>query len=183
MPEHDLGAALLSHARAAIAARLGVPTEAPREHPALDAPGACFVTLTRHGALRGCIGQLEATRSLRRDVMENARAAAFRDPRFAPLTPAEWVGLVVEVSVLGEARYHACPRIENALALIEPGQDGVILSAGAKRATFLPQVWAQLPQAREFLAQLQQKAGLGRAWPEDMQVGLYRVDKYVEPAS
>lgn len=183
MSEPDLGLALLSHARAAIARRLELPVGAPLAHPALDAPGATFVTLTRHGVLRGCIGQLVATRSLLRDVEENAQAAAFHDPRFPPLTRAEWDGLAVEVSVLGEAHYHACPRIENALALIEPGRDGVILSAGGRRATFLPQVWAQLPQARDFLAQLQQKAGLGHAWPADMQIGLYRVDKYVEPAA
>lgn len=175
-----LGQALLSQARATIAARLGVPCAAPQEHAALDAPGATFVTLTRHGNLRGCMGQLAPSRSLRRDVTENALAAAFRDPRFAPLAVEEWGALRIEVSVLGPTQFHDCPSEEDASRLVTPGLDGVILASGCHRATFLPQVWEQLPALSEFLARLREKAGLRGAWPRDMQLGLYRVDKYRE---
>ncbi|MFT4171888.1 MAG: AmmeMemoRadiSam system protein A [Rhodocyclaceae bacterium] len=175
-----LGRALIGHARDAIAQALGLPRTMPPEYALLDGPGATFVTLTRHGVLRGCIGQLQASRTLRDDVRANAVAAALRDPRFAPLTRAEWPTIAVEVSVLGPIRYTPCPDEARALTLIEPGADGVVLSGNGRGATFLPQVWRQLPTAREFLAHLLRKAGLSQ-WPADMQVGLYRVHEFHEP--
>lgn len=178
-----LGPALLSHARAAIARRLGVPVAPPLAHPALDEPGASFVTLHREGMLRGCIGQLEATRSLGRDVEENAVAAAFRDPRFAPLSVAEWDGLDVEVSVLGPVRFQPCASEEAARRLVVPGEDGVIVASGGRRATFLPQVWAQLPTPEVFFARLLEKAGLRGGWPADLQLGIYRVVEYHDDAA
>lgn len=180
----QLGAALLSHARTAIAARLGIAAPPASEHARLDEAGASFVTLTRHGALRGCMGQLEASRSLREDVRANALAAAFRDPRFAPLTEEEWPALHVEVSLLGPVSFTACASEDDCLRLIQPGEDGVILASGCHHATFLPQVWEQLPEARDFIARLCEKAGLhAYRWPTDMQVGRYRVDKFKEAES
>lgn len=184
-PDAALGPLLIALARAAIAQRLQQPCPAlATDHPALHALGASFVTLTLKGQLRGCIGQLEATRSLQEDVRHNAIAAAFHDPRFAPLSPAEWSQIAVEVSVLGPTHYTPCATRADCLALIEPFEDGVIFASGARRATFLPQVWEQLPDAEQFIDHLLAKAGLPpQHWPADMRVGLYRVTAYHEPAS
>ncbi|SDO04097.1 AmmeMemoRadiSam system protein B [Pseudomonas jinjuensis] len=170
-----LGRALLGQARDAIDECLGLARfAAPAEHQLLDEPGACFVTLTLEGQLRGCIGRLVPERSLREDVRANARAAATEDPRFLPLSEAEWAETRLEVSLLSPIHYRACPDVDSALELIEPGVHGVVLEGGGQRSTFLPQVWQQLPDPREFLQQLLQKAGLSY-WPADMQLGLYRV--------
>ena len=126
----DLGAALLALARSAIGAELGVPERAVAAHAALAAPGATFVTLRRDGALRGCIGSLEAHRPLGADVRANAVAAAFRDPRFAPLAVHEFHATVVEVSLLSTSEVLACVDEQHALAQLRPGIDGVILEAG-----------------------------------------------------
>lgn len=177
--EPDLGAALLSRARNAIRAELGLPTEAEPPHPALSGPGATFVTLQdAQGALRGCIGSLQAWRTLDEDVRRNAEGAAFRDPRFRPLSRAEWqAGLQVEVSLLDAPQ--PLPRVRSeaeALALLKPGIDGLILEWHGHRATFLPQVWAQLPEPAAFLAALKRKAGLAADfWAEDVQLSRYGV--------
>jgi AmmeMemoRadiSam system protein A len=99
----DVGESLLALARNAINVRLGQPMTAVADHPALHENGATFVTLTQHGNLRGCIGSLEAWRPLSKDVQENALAAAFRDPRFRPLSADELPGTRVEVSLLTPA--------------------------------------------------------------------------------
>ena len=153
----------------------------------LDAPGASFVTLTSGrapgGALRGCIGSLEARRPLREDVEANAVAAALHDPRFAPLTARELDDTVVEVSVLSAPA--ALPVADEAelLARLRPGVDGVVLSACGRRATFLPQVWEQLPDPAEFLARLRRKAGLpADYWGRDVVVETYTVTAWQEAA-
>lgn len=177
-----LGATLLALARAAIEERLGLPARTvDTTAPQLNAPGASFVTLTRAGQLRGCIGSLEAHRRLIDDVRENARTAAFRDPRFAPVTAAEWPQLQVEVSLLTPARPLSFTDEADALRQLRPGIDGVILGAGSRRATFLPQVWEQLPSTAEFIAHLKQKAGLPADWwgPE-ARLAVYTVDKWKE---
>lgn len=177
----DLGPQLLALARAAIAAQLGLPAPATPDHPALHAPGASFVTLTHKGQLRGCIGHLAPVQNLGADIHENALAAAFHDPRFAPVKAAEWPEISVEVSVLGPATFSHCPTEEDCLRQIVPFKDGVILTSGSRRATFLPQVWEQLPDPQEFIAHLLQKAGLPVAlWPSDMQLGRYQVQKFKE---
>lgn len=181
-----LGAALVRLARAAIAARLGVPDESGKSNapddadlappPEVAAPGASFVTLTRHGALRGCIGTLEAHRPLADDVRHNACAAAFGDPRFPPLSAREWPDVAVEISVLTPAE--AFPVIDEADACrqLVPFRDGVILACDGRRATFLPQVWTQLPAPRDFLAQLKRKAGLpADFWAPHLRLSRYRV--------
>lgn len=175
------GPLLLAHARAAIAAQLGLPVPSAPDHPALHKPGASFVTLTRQGQLRGCIGHLAPVQTLGADVHENALAAAFRDPRFPPVKAAEWPEIAIEVSVLGPATFTHCPTEEDCLRQIVPFEDGVILISGSRRATFLPQVWEQLPDPQEFIAHLLQKAGLPVAlWPSDMQLGRYQVQKFKE---
>jgi MEMO1 family protein len=178
-----LGRALLSSARAEIAGALGLPAAPAIEHPRLQQPGASFVTLhDRSGDLRGCVGQLQAQRPLGEDVRHNALAAAFSDRRFAPLSPAEWPGLQIEVSVLGPLQ--PLPRaagFDDAAALLRPGIDGVVLAAGGRQATFLPQVWAQLPEPRDFLAALWRKAGLPPGvWDADVQLWRYQVSSFEE---
>lgn len=177
------GERLLALVRGAIRSHLGLPTSpADTSDAAFSAPGAAFVTLTRNGHLRGCIGSLAPTRSLREDVSRNALAAAFRDPRFPPVTADELSQIEVEVSVLGPVRRQPCPSRQACLELIT-AEDGVILSSGRHSATFLPQVWEQLPDANAFLDYLMTKAGLSpEYWPPDMEVGLYRVVKYREHA-
>jgi len=147
----------------------------------LDADGAVFVTLTRDGRLRGCIGSLEATRPLREDVVANALAAARHDPRFAPLAADELSCVTVEVSLLSAPEPLAVSSEAEALARVRPGIDGVVLEHGGRRATFLPQVWTQLPQPREFFAQLKRKAGLAEGfWAPEMKVSRYTVRKWSE---
>lgn len=126
----------------------------------LCGPGACFVTLKTNGRLRGCIGSPTAWRSLVEDVRDNAYKAAFRDPRFHPLTPEEMEELELSVSVLTPPVAMAFRDEADLLAQLRPRIDGLIIEDGGNRALFLPAVWEQLPYPRQFLAHLKQKAGL-----------------------
>ena len=178
-PGGALGPALLARAHNAIAQALGQRCVAEPAHPALWQPGATFVTLQRDGRLRGCIGRLQAERVLDEDVRANARGAAFHDRRFAPLAAAEWAGLSVEVSLLTPLQPLPVRDEADALAQLRPGVDGVVLSYGERRATFLPQVWAQLPQPGAFLRELKRKAGLDAGfWHAQLRVERYRVRKF-----
>jgi AmmeMemoRadiSam system protein A len=149
---------------------------------AFAAPGAAFVTLTLDGRLRGCIGSLAARRPLGEDVAANARAAAFEDPRFPELTEAELKRADIEVSVLTEPRpmkpedpTRGLTREEVERRLL-PGFDGAVLTYGAHRGTFLPQVWNQLPQPYDFVSGLLRKAGLPPNWWDPaIEVETYRV--------
>jgi len=181
--EHDatLGAALISRARNAIADAFGLPTDAEPGHPALAAPGATFVTLRLWGELRGCVGTLSADRPLADDVRVHALAAAFRDSRFEPLMVEEFEELEVEVSLLEPAQPLHAGSEADAHAALRPGVDGVVLEWRGRRATFLPQVWEQLPQPPEFLAALKHKAGLpADFWAEDLRLSRYRVRKFAQ---
>ncbi len=185
MSTDALGKTLLSLARGAIAARFGgAATAAAGDEPGtteLSAPGATFVTLTQQGRLRGCIGSLEAWRPLAEDVRENACAAAFRDPRFAPLSAAELPATRVEVSLLSPPSPLPFSTEAEALAKLRPGIDGVILEYAGRRATFLPQVWEQLPEPQQFMAHLKQKAGLPADFRDpEMKLSIYRVEKWKE---
>ena len=177
----DRGQTLLAIARGAIAKQLGAPSPPFNETEWLDEPGATFVTLTCAGALRGCIGSLVAERPLRTDVASNARAAAFSDPRFAPLSAHEYRALEVEVSLLSSMQPFTMESETHALTQLRPGIDGVLLEYGRRRGTFLPQVWEQLPEPRAFLAQLKQKAGLpADFWSEEIRLSRYTVTKWRE---
>lgn len=160
--DRTLGAALLAIARSSIEEELGVRAAAAPMPPGgvLAQPGATFVTLHRDGKLRGCIGSLEPRRALADDVHANARAAAFSDPRFPPLTRDELAAIEIEVSLLEPSRPLACADEAELLSRLRPGVDGLVLEHPAGRATFLPQVWASLPQPRDFVAALKRKAGL-----------------------
>ncbi|MCX7166784.1 MAG: AmmeMemoRadiSam system protein A [Rhodocyclales bacterium] len=177
----DPGPALLVRARNAIAAQLQQPTQAEAAHPALALPGATFVTLTQNGQLRGCIGSLQAHRPLDQDVRANAVAAAFRDPRFPPLTLAELARTRVEVSLLTAPVPMSFSSEADAVSQLRPHVDGIILTAGQQRGTFLPQVWEQLPEPRMFMAHLKQKAGLPADWwSSEVQLQRYEVQKWKE---
>ncbi len=181
--QHDatLGAALISRARNAIADAFGLPTSDEPGHPALAAPGATFVTLRLWGELRGCVGTLAAERPLADDVRVHALAAAFRDTRFAPLMVEEFAELEVEVSLLEPALPLHAANEADAHAALRPGIDGVVLEWRGRRATFLPQVWEQLPRPPEFLAALKHKAGLpADFWAEDLRLSRYRVRKFAQ---
>lgn len=180
MADRALGRALLELARGAIAMRFG-GSEPAVQHPDLLLPGATFVTLMRNGELRGCIGTLVAVRPLRTDVMRNAVNAAFADPRFPPLDESELEDLEVEVSKLGEPTPIACADEQALLRELRPHVDGVVLSYGSSRATFLPQVWESLPDPRHFLRELKRKAGLpADFWHPSIEVSRYIVDKWAE---
>ncbi len=181
MFNEDQGRLLTTLARAAIAREFHGKEVLPAQPDWLRAPGAVFVTLTEAGRLRGCIGSLEAHRSLGDDVLHNARAAAFRDPRFPPLGEDELNRIRVEVSVLTPATPMTYSNEADALAQLRPGVDGVILEYGWHRATFLPQVWEQLPEPHLFMSHLKQKAGLaGDFWAADVRLSRYGVEKFKE---
>ncbi|MFZ1900018.1 MAG: AmmeMemoRadiSam system protein A, partial [Azonexus sp.] len=132
----DLGTTLLTLARSAIAARFGLPqASAAVDLPELAKMGATFVTLTQRGELRGCIGSLEACRPLLADVQENACNAAFRDPRFEPLSADELPATRVEVSLLTPAEPMNFRDEADALVQLRPDIDGVIFTAGSRRST------------------------------------------------
>lgn len=193
MDHTEQGATLIALARQAIE-RAILPAGRAQPQPnqdvivsdddaALQAWGASFVTLTENGQLRGCIGTPEAWRPLKDDVQANAVAAALRDPRFAPLQPQEWPGVRVEVSLLSPLETMECVNEAQALAQLRPGVDGLVLDCGRHRATFLPQVWEQLPAPAVFLAQLKRKAGLPtHFWSPDLRLQRFTVHKWKEPA-
>lgn len=169
------GGCLLGMARAAIEDSFSSrgARETPSE-PWLRQAGATFVTLTRDGALRGCIGSLEAARPLGVDVVENALGAAYRDPRFPRLTPAEWPRCAVEVSLLSRPKPIRFADEADLLAQIVPGEDGLIVESAGQRATYLPQVWEAIPEPRRFLEELKRKAGIAA----DTRSGRCRVSRY-----
>ncbi len=180
-----LGRALVATARQAIAQALGLSAAhvpAAGAHPALHAPGASFVTLhDAQGALRGCVGQLQAWRALAEDVRANALAAAFEDRRFEPLRASEWPGLHVEVSLLDPPERLEVADEAQALARLRPGVDGVILEWQGQRATLLPQVWEQLPTPALFMAALKRKAHLPPDfWAADVQLSRYTVRSFAD---
>lgn len=149
--------------------------------PALCARRAAFVTLHELGTLRGCIGHLEAVAPLVRDVADNAFAAAFRDPRFPPVTADELGLLHIEISVLTPAEPLSFDSEADLLARIVPGRDGLILVDGPFRGTFLPSVWESLPEPQEFLRHLKRKAGLpADHWSDGVRVSRYRTESFAE---
>ena len=181
MAVEPLGLALLTIARNAIGKHFGEEPCAVLPHPELSRPGATFVTLTLNAQLRGCIGSLKAYRPLDTDVAENAFAAAFLDPRFTPLANDEWPLTCIEVSLLEPSQPINFFDEADAIACLCPGVDGLVLTHGDRRATFLPQVWDTLPDPRKFVQQLKLKAGLPiDFWDEKISLARYGVKKWKE---
>jgi AmmeMemoRadiSam system protein A len=179
--QFDLGIAVLTLARSAIAERLGLSALEAMTHTSLEQHSATFVTLMQAGKLRGCVGSLHRRRTLRDDVRANAVAAAFRDPRFAPLEARELAHTSLEVSLLSPEERIVVASEEELMTRLRPGVDGVIIEFGRHRATLLPQVWEQLQDPRNFLAALKLKAGLPEDfWSSGMLVSRYGVTTWKE---
>jgi AmmeMemoRadiSam system protein A len=180
--DDPLGHTLLTIARNAIEKKFGRPARVVTPHPDLAKPAATFITLTQRGQLRGCIGSLQARRSLAADVAGNALAAAFRDPRFPPLRQGELDMTRVEVSLLDTPEPLYFTDEADALRQLSPGVDGLILLCGSHRATFLPQVWESLQTPQMFLQNLKLKAGLpADFWSPQLMLERYGVQKWKEP--
>jgi len=149
-----------------------VPVDLNKHAPELREAGACFITLTRSGKLRGCIGSPEAHRPLVADISTNAFQAAFKDPRFPPLAPIERNELQLSISVLSSQSPLIFKSEQEFMAQLRPNVDGLVIADGKRRALFLPSVWDQLPDPAIFVGRLKQKAGLAahhwsdsfRAW-------------------
>ena len=150
--------------------------------PALLADGASFVTLTKKGKLRGCIGTLQAVQSLAEDVQLRAIQAATEDPRFPAVQASELAQIKIEISHLTPPVKLDYENPQDLAQLIRPHQDGVILKDGFRRATFLPQVWDQLPYPEDFLSHLCQKMGVpGGYWKKKLlEVSIYSVEDFSE---
>jgi AmmeMemoRadiSam system protein B/AmmeMemoRadiSam system protein A len=170
----DAGRTLLTIARGSIEKNLLGKSDVTATASWLAQAGATFVTLTKDGNLRGCIGSLAPARALGEDVAENALGAAFRDPRFPAMTAAEWPQCKVEVSLLSTPKPLRFADEADLIVQIEAGEDGLIIEADGKRGTFLPQVWQDLPEKRTFLAHLLKKAGL----PADARLTRCKVSRY-----
>jgi len=138
---------------------------------------ASFVTLELHQQLRGCIGRLEATRPLIEDVAQNAFLAAFQDARFPPVTIDELTELEIHISLLSERVPVIFCSEQDLISQLRPKIDGLILEEGQLRATFLPSVWEQLPEPKQFLRHLKQKAGLAVGyWSDTIKVYRYQTE-------
>lgn len=177
--DRDRGGTLLAIARAAIERPEDDGIESRWRDEWLRQAGASFVTLHLDGELRGCIGSIEAHRPLGEDVARNARAAAYRDPRFPAVSAEEIPRLQIEVSILSPREPLPAKSESDALSMLRPGIDGICLDYGDLRSTFLPQVWESLPEPSEFLGELKRKAGLPRTfWHPDLRLSRYTVDKF-----
>ncbi len=155
----------------------------PKEIPpaALEVCG-CFVTLHRadNGNLRGCIGNIEGVKPLYQGIIDNAKNAAFNDPRFPKVTEEELASIRMEVSVLTKPMPFTYKSREELLQNITPGRDGIILSKGMHMSTFLPQVWEQLPDKVEFLEHLAIKARLDRGDWQSAEYKKYQAIHFAE---
>ena len=135
---------------------------------------ATYVTLRSLGKLRGCIGALEAKRSLVEDVVEKAYAAAFLDPRFEPINEQELKGLTIQISILSPLRLMSVFSERDLLEQLRPGKDGLVIELGMRGATFLPSVWEKLPDPADFLKHLKRRAGLNaHGWDDRFKFYIY----------
>jgi AmmeMemoRadiSam system protein A len=182
----DEGKYLLDLARKTIGNRLS-NSEPPRIDPEtvpqkFQERLGTFVTVTIDGNLRGCIGHIIPRETLIEGIRENAINAAFRDPRFSPLTQEEFDEIQLEISVLTLPQELTYTDAKDLLNKLRPGVDGVIIKKGYHEATFLPQVWDQLPDKKEFLTHLCLKAGLSpHSWKtEKLVVSTYQVQAFEE---
>jgi hypothetical protein len=178
--------ALLATAATAIESGLARSIASPPDTHHLPQPlgdaRASFVTITIDRALRGCCGTLEPARPLLLDVWHNAQASAFHDPRFPPLTLAEWRLAEVEVSVLTPCERVVVASEQELLLGLVPGRDGLVLAWRGMRATFLPKVWEQVAGPQDFVRRLKAKAGWpAEFWSSEIAVWRYETES-VGPA-
>jgi AmmeMemoRadiSam system protein A len=179
---------IITLAKAAILVALNQPEDfdlenALKAYPALEENGAVFVTINTepNEQLRGCIGSLEAYRPLYKDIISNAQSAALRDPRFTPLTFEELKHIKIEVSVLSKPEILEYSDTDDLRKKIIPFEDGVVLKHNGRHATYLPQVWEQLPRFNDFFSSLCLKANLGNDCLSDHpEISTYQVKKYEE---
>ncbi|MCK5293864.1 MAG: AmmeMemoRadiSam system protein A [Arcobacteraceae bacterium] len=152
--------------------------EVVKQFPQFVLPKATFITLKQNGKLRGCIGSLVAHRELYDDIIQNAQSAAFKDPRFKPLTKDELVNTTIEISLLTDAVLVNYDDIEDLKTKVEVGVDGIILKLDGKQSTFLPQVWEELNSFDLFFEHLCRKAGLsGDCLSKQPIIYKYQVEK------
>ena len=180
----EQGALLAQIAVSSIQARLAnQPSgQMPPQDGALRSPGATFVTLERRGRLRGCVGTLQAARPLYLDVVRNARRA-MADPRLPPVDRDDWPELDVKVSVLTIPTVIEISGLESLLSALRPGQDGLLLTDGQRRATFLPAVWQRLTEPGDFVRALLAKGGwVAGIWPENMVAHRYAAHEFHDAA-
>ncbi len=179
---------LISLAKAAILVALNQPDTFDLEHalktyPALQENAAVFITLTTdpNEQLRGCIGSLQAYRPLYKDIIANAQAAALRDPRFTPLSMEEFKDIKIEVSILSGPKILEYHDVKDLKTKVTPLQDGIILRYQNNHATYLPQVWEDLPLFEDFFSSLCQKANLtGNCLSLHPEISIYHATKYKE---
>jgi uncharacterized protein len=181
--EDRYGQILLRLARNTLEQKLtkGAELPAPGE-PALSVKAATFVTLKIAGRLRGCIGNLEPIGPLWQGIRDNAINAAFHDHRFSPLTPEELPEVHLDISILSQPVPLEYADASELLDKLRPGIDGVILRDGRHTATFLPQVWQQLPVPEQFLGHLCLKAGLPQEYWRQARLAIntYQVQSFAE---
>lgn len=181
LPLTETANTLLPIARASIASQLGKVHPADESAQWLREQGASFITLNLQNKLRGCIGSLRAHRPLLDDIKANAMAAAFKDPRFKPLTAAEYDNIEVEISLLSALSNLNFADEASALAQLKPHVHGVIFEYGHHRSTYLPQVWDNFTDPVMFMATLKQKAGLPpNFWEPGVKLHTYTVAKFKE---
>jgi len=150
--------------------------------PTLAELRGSFVTLRTHGQLRGCCGNLGANHPLCEDVWRNAWASAFADPRFSPLERDEWPHANIHVSILSVLESVTVASEEELLAMLRPNIDGLVLERDDARATFLPEVWEQIPNPVDFVRHLKEKAGWpGTSWSPHIKVQRYTTENFGEP--
>jgi len=174
---------LLDLAKNAIESKLkGHKFEIPKNIPSkLKEKRGAFVTLTINGQLRGCIGHILPVQELYKDVIENARAAAFNDPRFPPLKKEELPNLKIEISILDLPKKLEYESPQMLIDYLNKNKPGVILKKGPYQATFLPQVWEELPNPEDFLTHLCLKAGLpADEWTYGIEIETYKAEKIKE---
>lgn len=186
--EYTVNDIIIALAKAAILVALNQPEDFDLEHalktyPVLKEDGAAFVTINSepNERLRGCIGSLQAYRPLYKDIIHNAQAAALRDPRFLPLTLKELEHIKIEVSILSEPQFLDYHDIDDLKNKVVPFQDGIVLKLNGKQATYLPQVWEQLPKFDDFFSSLCMKANLNTdCLSQHPEISIYKVKKYKE---
>ena len=180
---HENKTILLDAAAASIEYRLkyGQPIKVhPKDYPdAFQCHRASFITLKAEGALRGCIGSLEATCPLIIDVVNNAYQAAFADPRFLPLTWSEFRLLDIGISILTVPENIQFISEDDLIQKLRPGIDGLVIEERERRGTFLPSLWEELPDPRRFFRELKRKAGLPPDyWSDSLRVRRYTTESF-----